>query len=173
MQKAIGELLLADYTRKGFIDGRALRLPTISVRPGRPNAAASSFASGIIREPLNSEPGVCPVGPRRGDVAGFARHRDREPDRRPRAALRVARELQVDQCGGDFSDRRRDGRLARARRRARRCPRECDGSPMPGSNGWSAAGPAPATTPAPARSACRSTKTWTRSSGSTWRIGAL
>jgi D-erythronate 2-dehydrogenase len=63
VQKAIGELLLADYTRKGFIDGRALRLPTISVRPGRPNAAASSFASGIIREPLNSEPGVCPVGP--------------------------------------------------------------------------------------------------------------
>jgi nucleoside-diphosphate-sugar epimerase len=63
IEKAIGELLLADYTRKGFIDGRALRLPTISVRPGRPNAAASSFASGIIREPLNGEDGVCPVGP--------------------------------------------------------------------------------------------------------------
>jgi D-erythronate 2-dehydrogenase len=63
IQKAIGELLLADYTRKGFIDGRALRLPTISVRPGRPNAAASSFASGIVREPLNGEDGVCPVGP--------------------------------------------------------------------------------------------------------------
>lgn len=62
-QKAIGELLVADYTRKGFIDGRALRLPTISVRPGRPNAAASSFASGILREPLNGEPAVCPVGP--------------------------------------------------------------------------------------------------------------
>jgi nucleoside-diphosphate-sugar epimerase len=63
IEKAIGELLLADYTRKGFIDGRALRLPTISVRPGRPNAAASSFASGIIREPLNGEDGICPVGP--------------------------------------------------------------------------------------------------------------
>jgi nucleoside-diphosphate-sugar epimerase len=62
VQKAIGELLIGDYTRKGFIDGRALRLPTISVRPGRPNAAASSFASGIIREPLNGEPAVCPVG---------------------------------------------------------------------------------------------------------------
>ena len=49
-QKAIAELLLADYTRRGFVDGRVLRLPTISVRPGRPNAAASSFASGIIRE---------------------------------------------------------------------------------------------------------------------------
>ncbi|CAB3837037.1 D-erythronate dehydrogenase [Achromobacter piechaudii] len=60
-QKAIAELLLADYTRRGFVDGRVLRLPTISVRPGRPNAAASSFASGIIREPLNGEPAVCPV----------------------------------------------------------------------------------------------------------------
>ncbi|CAD6532517.1 D-erythronate dehydrogenase [Paraburkholderia metrosideri] len=60
-QKAIAELLLNDYTRRGFADGRVLRLPTISVRPGRPNAAASSFASGIIREPLNGEAAVCPV----------------------------------------------------------------------------------------------------------------
>jgi D-erythronate 2-dehydrogenase len=62
IEKAVGELLVADYTRKGFIDGRSLRLPTITVRPGRPNAAASSFASGIIREPLNGEDGICPVG---------------------------------------------------------------------------------------------------------------
>jgi len=61
-QKAIAELLLCDYTRRGFVDGRVLRLPTISVRPGRPNAAASSFASGIIREPLNGASAVCPVG---------------------------------------------------------------------------------------------------------------
>lgn len=60
-QKAIGELLLNDYSRRGFVDGRVLRLPTISVRPGRPNKAASSFASGIIREPLNGEAAVCPV----------------------------------------------------------------------------------------------------------------
>lgn len=60
-QKAIGELLLTDYSRKGFVDGRVARLPTISVRPGRPNQAASSFASGIIREPLNGEAAVCPV----------------------------------------------------------------------------------------------------------------
>lgn len=60
-QKAIGELLLNDYSRRGFIDGRVLRLPTISVRPGKPNQAASSFASGIIREPLNGEPTNCPV----------------------------------------------------------------------------------------------------------------
>ena len=61
-QKAIGELLLNDYSRSGFVDGRVLRLPTISVRPGKPNKAASSFASGIIREPLNGEAAVCPVG---------------------------------------------------------------------------------------------------------------
>ena len=62
-QKAMGELLVNDYTRRGFIDGRALRLPTISVRPGKPNAALSSFASGIIREPLNGEASICPVPP--------------------------------------------------------------------------------------------------------------
>ncbi|CAN7304094.1 SDR family oxidoreductase [Pseudoduganella sp. LjRoot289] len=61
MQKAIGELLVNDYSRRGYIDGRVLRLPTISVRPGKPNKAASSFASGIIREPLNREPATCPV----------------------------------------------------------------------------------------------------------------
>jgi nucleoside-diphosphate-sugar epimerase len=61
-QKAIGELLLNDYSRRGFVDGRVLRLPTISVRPGKPNKAASSFDSGIIREPLNGEASVCPVG---------------------------------------------------------------------------------------------------------------
>ena len=61
-QKAIGELLVADYSRKGFIDGRALRLPTIVVRPGKPNKAASTFASSIIREPLAGQEAVCPVG---------------------------------------------------------------------------------------------------------------
>ncbi|MFL9924924.1 SDR family oxidoreductase [Herbaspirillum lusitanum] len=62
-QKVMGELLVNDYSRKGFIDGRALRMPTISVRPGAPNKAASSFASGIIREPLNGVATVCPVSP--------------------------------------------------------------------------------------------------------------
>ncbi|WP_043284401.1 D-erythronate dehydrogenase [Paraburkholderia oxyphila] len=60
-QKAIAELLLCDYSRRGFVDGRALRLPTVSVRPGKPNGAASSFASAIMREPLNGETTVCPV----------------------------------------------------------------------------------------------------------------
>jgi nucleoside-diphosphate-sugar epimerase len=62
-QKAAAELLISDYTRRGFVDGRALRLPTITVRPGRPNAAASSFASGIVREPLNGVEAICPVDP--------------------------------------------------------------------------------------------------------------
>jgi len=61
-QKVIGEQLLADYTRKGFLRGRAVRLATVSVRPGRPNAAASGFLSGIIREPLAGRRAVCPVG---------------------------------------------------------------------------------------------------------------
>jgi len=62
-QKAMAELLLADCTRRGFVDGRVMRLPTVSVRPGRPNRAASSFASGIVREPLNGVDAVCPVAP--------------------------------------------------------------------------------------------------------------
>jgi len=61
VQKLIGEQLLADYTRKGFLRGRAVRLMTVSVRPGRPNAAASSFLSGIIREPLAGQRAICPV----------------------------------------------------------------------------------------------------------------
>ena len=60
-QKLICEHLIADYTSKGFIDGRAARLMTVTVRPGRPNGAASSFFSGIIREPLAGQESVCPV----------------------------------------------------------------------------------------------------------------
>jgi nucleoside-diphosphate-sugar epimerase len=60
-QKAICELLLADYTRRGFLDGVAIRLPTISVRPGKPNLAASGFFSSIIREPLTGMEAVLPV----------------------------------------------------------------------------------------------------------------
>jgi nucleoside-diphosphate-sugar epimerase len=60
-QKAIGEFLVYDMTRKGYIDGRSLRLPTITVRPGKPNKAASSFASSVIREPLSGVDTVCPV----------------------------------------------------------------------------------------------------------------
>lgn len=61
VQKAIGELLVLDYARRRLVEGVALRLPTVVVRPGQPNAAASSFASGIIREPLAGTPSICPV----------------------------------------------------------------------------------------------------------------
>ena len=61
MTKSVGELLVNDYTRKGFIDGRSARLSTVIVRPGKPNAAASSFVSAVIREPLNGVDYVLPV----------------------------------------------------------------------------------------------------------------
>jgi len=61
-QKLIGEVLINDFTRKGFIDGRGLRLPTITVRKGKPNAAASSFMSSIFREPLQGDTANCPAG---------------------------------------------------------------------------------------------------------------
>ncbi len=61
VQKLIGEALLSDYSRRGFLDGIGLRLPTICVRPGKPNRAASSFFSSIIREPLNGFPADLPV----------------------------------------------------------------------------------------------------------------
>jgi D-erythronate 2-dehydrogenase len=62
-QKVMCEYLLADYSRRGFLNGRAVRLMTVSVRPGRPNAAASGFLSGIIREPLAGQRAICPVDP--------------------------------------------------------------------------------------------------------------
>ncbi len=61
-QKAAAELMIADYSRKGFVRGRGLRLPTVTIRPGKPNAAASSFMSSIFREPLQGESANCPVG---------------------------------------------------------------------------------------------------------------
>ncbi len=61
--KAICELLVNDYTRKGFLDGRSARLPTVIIRPGKPNAAASSFVSGLFREPLNGVDCALPVKP--------------------------------------------------------------------------------------------------------------
>lgn len=61
MQKVVGEYLVSEYTRKNFIDGRCVRLPTIAIRPGKPNKAASSFVSSIIREPLQGEKAILPV----------------------------------------------------------------------------------------------------------------
>jgi len=90
-QKAIGELLVNDYSRKGFVDGRALRLPTVVVRPGRPNRAASTFASSMIREPLAGREAVCPVSP--DTVMALA------SPRRVVAALLHARDLPGDAFG--------------------------------------------------------------------------
>jgi len=86
--KAIGELLVNDYTRKGYLDGRSARLPTIVIRPGQPNLAASSFASGVFREPLNGEPCALPVQPEtrmpllgyRSAVEGFVRLHEADGD---------------------------------------------------------------------------------------------
>lgn len=63
VEKVIGEYLVGEYARRGFIDGRSFRLPTIVIRPGKPNKAASSFASSILREPLQGLNTVCPVSP--------------------------------------------------------------------------------------------------------------
>ena len=60
-QKAMIDLLLNDYSRRGFVDARSLRLPTIAIRPGKPNAATSSFVSSIVREPLNGKKAIYPV----------------------------------------------------------------------------------------------------------------
>src|SRR3954452_2328424 len=98
VQKAIGELLVNDYSRKGFVDGLALRLPTVVVRPGLPNRAASTFASSMIREPLTGREAVCPVSPDtimalaspRRIVAGLAHALDL-----PSGALGASRSLQL------------------------------------------------------------------------------
>ena len=80
-QKSICELMLSDFSRKGFVDGLSIRLPTICVRPGKPNKAASGFFSGIIREPLNGKEAILPVNTNvrhwhasPAAAAGFLRH---------------------------------------------------------------------------------------------------
>ena len=78
-QKAIVELLLSDYTRRGFLDAIAIRLPTICVRPGAPNLAASGFFSNIIREPLHGRPAVLPVSTRRAPLVRLAARGRRVP----------------------------------------------------------------------------------------------
>jgi nucleoside-diphosphate-sugar epimerase len=95
VQKFIAEQLLADYTRKGFLRGRAVRLATVSVRPGRPNQAASGFLSGIIREPLAGQRAVCPV-----------------PAQTEAALISPARAVEALLCAATSSDRAWGGRTA-------------------------------------------------------------
>jgi nucleoside-diphosphate-sugar epimerase len=83
IQKFACEQLIADYTRKGYLRGRSVRLPTVSVRPGRPNTAASSYLSGIVREPLDGQRAECPVDP---DVPAAIC----SPDRAIRGLVRAA-----------------------------------------------------------------------------------
>jgi nucleoside-diphosphate-sugar epimerase len=88
VQKVIGEYLIGEYARKGFVDARAVRLPTITIRPGKPNKAASSFVSSILREPLQGQPAICPVAPEmqlwvqspRRAIANLLRAHDLDPD---------------------------------------------------------------------------------------------
>ncbi|MEM1373443.1 MAG: D-erythronate dehydrogenase [Pseudomonadota bacterium] len=91
-QKAACELLIQDFSRKGFVEGMSLRLPTICVRPGKPNLAASSFFSGIIREPLNGEDAPLPV-------PDWVRHWHASP-RSAAGFLRHAATIAPDQLGG-------------------------------------------------------------------------
>jgi nucleoside-diphosphate-sugar epimerase len=92
-QKAMGELMVNDFSRKGYIDGRAIRLPTIVVRPGRPNRAASTWASSIIREPLSGADVVCPVS--RESVMALL------SPRRLIAAIEQIHDLPADRLGND------------------------------------------------------------------------
>ena len=87
IQKFIGEQLVADFTRKGFVRGRSVRLMTVSVRPGKPNGAASGFFSGMIREPLAGLPAACPV-----------------PDATPVAIASPARTIESIICAAEASD---------------------------------------------------------------------
>ncbi len=123
-QKAIGEYLVYDMTRKGFLDGRSLRLPTVTVRPGKPNKAASSFASGIIREPLSGVDAICPVAPATRMWVISPRAVVGQPPRRPRGARRGIRAHALGQRARDLDRGRRHGRGAaprggRRRRRSR------------------------------------------------------
>ena len=108
-QKAIGELLLSDYTRRGFFDGVGIRLPTICVRPGKPNKAASGFFSSIIREPLNGAGGGA-AGRRRTCATGTPRRA------RPSASCSTPRRSTASELGAaaqpHHAGRLRDGRRA-------------------------------------------------------------
>ncbi len=126
-QKLIGEYLVYDMTRKGFIDGRSLRLPTVTVRPGKPNKAASSFASGIIREPLAGVDAICPVAPATRMWVQSPRAVIENLIIGHEAPATCVRAHAIGQRAGYLRPRRRHGRgIAPRRRRCGRRPREVD-----------------------------------------------
>ena len=132
-QKAIGEYLVYDMTRKGMLDGRSLRLPTVTVRPGKPNKAASSFASGIIREPLAGVDAPCPVAPTTrmwvtspGAVVANLIRRSRGSRFRVRADA-------LGERPGHSRRRRRNGDAHCVASRATRWPRASSGNSIPSS----------------------------------------
>lgn len=160
-QKAISELLLADYSRRGIVDGIAIRLPTICIRPGTPDKAASGFFSNILREPLAGQEAVLPV---RTDI--------RHWHASPRTAIGFLAHAAAIDLGRPWARRARSPCRASARpwpSRSRRCAgsparRRCDSyaeSPIPSSPGSSQAGRAPsiraARSPWASRRMCRST----------------
>ena len=131
VQKVIGEQLLADYTRKGFVRGRAVRLMTVSVRPGRPNAAASGFLSAIIREPLAGQRADLPGRPADRGGARLAGPRyQRTAVRRHVVRAGLGRPDRGQPAGAD-RDGRRDGRRTGAGRRDRRLAALIDWVPDP------------------------------------------
>lgn len=125
VQKACVELLVNDYHRKGFVEGWTLRLPTVVVRPGTPNRAASGFASGIIREPLAGLDAVCPVRPDtvmavispRRVIDAFARILDLESDAlgADRAVLLPGLSMRVDEAIAAVRDEAGDRPLGQVR----------------------------------------------------------
>jgi len=127
MQKAVGERLVDDLSRKGFLDGRSLRLPTIIVRPGAPNMAASAFASSLVREPLMGRAYTCPV-PRETPVCVLSVRRVVDSFIHAASAGRPAPVLR--RAAGDR--RHRQGLAGALRQRALgrpRIPRRCERAP--------------------------------------------
>lgn len=138
-QKAIGELLLADYSRRGFLDGIGIRLPTICIRPGLPNKAASGFFSNILREPLAGKEAVLPVSedvrhwhatPR--SAVGFLLH----AGTMDLATVGPRRNLTMPACRQRSASRSRRSSVSRAKR----SPPASSASPIPSSSASSAAG---------------------------------
>ena len=168
-QKVMSEYLLADYTRKGFLRGRTVRLATVAVRPGRPNAAASGFLSGILREPLAGQRAVCPVAPETAAVIA-------SPDKAVVALLCAARSAADAWGGSPVSMAALTVTVAEMVAALERAAGPAAAGlihwvPDPQVARLVTAGPPASRLTGRSRLACRRTRTSTRSSRSTWRSG--